>query len=335
MKVKYVPFQPHCFAYGGFEIQMLSTLEASIKSGVDAQKIDIWSRDNDFDILHCWGLGFHHYENIRWAKNGGKKVVLTALLSYYETFNERIRQFFSTYIKKAQYYIQIANMADVIVVVNELQAEACLKYFKVPSRRIHVVPNIVHPKYFENKIDFSFPTKYNVSNYVLVVGSVCARKNQLNLIKACIKKNMKLVIIGRLLEGEDAYGKQIEQAIDGNSNITWIKGLKANSDELISAYQGSSLVALPSYVEQQPITLLEAVAVQKPLLIANRAFSKQKYYLNAKCIEPESVESIEEGLLSIISEPSKYVPSLLTMDECREENVGNMYHQLYKKVLKN
>ena len=138
MKVKYVPFQPHCFAFGGFEIQMLSALEACIKNGVQAEKIDVWSRDNDFDILHCWGLGFHHYENIRWTKHAKKKIVLTALLSYYENFDERIRHLFSTHIKKAQYYIQIANMADAVVVVNELQAEACNKYFKVPNKKIQV-----------------------------------------------------------------------------------------------------------------------------------------------------------------------------------------------------
>lgn len=334
MRVKYVPFQPHCFAYGGFEIQMLSTLEAAIKSGVEAEKIDVWSRDNDFDILHCWGLGFHHYENIRWAKHANKKVVLTALLSYYENFNEKLRHLFSTYIKKAQYYIQIANLADAVVVVNELQADACLKYFKVPSGKIHVIPNIVGAKYFDDKKDNSFSEKYKISDYVLVVGSVCARKNQLALINACIMANIKLVIIGRLLEGEEAYGKQIEIIIDGNPNIIWIKGLLANSDELISAYKCSSIVALPSYIEQQPITLLEAVAVQKPLLIANRAFSKQKYYLNALCVPPNSVNAIAEGLKVIIGEPSKYVPSLLAMEECREENVGNMYHQLYKSILK-
>lgn len=334
MKVKYVPFQPHCFAFGGFDIQILSTMSAVIKSGVHAEKIDIWSRDNDFDILHCWGLGFHHYENIRWAKSAGKKVVLTALLSYYETFNERIRHLFSTYIKKAQYYIQIANMADAVVVVNELQAEACLKYFKVPSSKIHIIPHIVHTKYFENKTDNSFSEKYNVKDYVLTVGNVCSRKNQLNLVKACLKDNIKLVIVGSLLDGEEAYGKQIEIAIDGNPNITWIKGLNANSDELISAYQGSSMVALPSYIEQQPITLLEAVAVQKPLLISDKAFSDQKYYTNAMCVPPHSIGAIADGLQKIRIQPSKYIPSLLTIEECREENAGNKYHQIYTSILK-
>ncbi len=73
MKVKYIPFQPHCFAFGGFELQMLNTLEAVVNSGVIAEKLNPWGRVNDFEIIHYWGLGFIHFESILWAKHAGKK----------------------------------------------------------------------------------------------------------------------------------------------------------------------------------------------------------------------------------------------------------------------
>jgi hypothetical protein len=60
MRVKYVQNQPHCFAFGGFEIQMLSTLKAVQEAGVDADKLNPWSRDSDFDIIHLWGLELNH-----------------------------------------------------------------------------------------------------------------------------------------------------------------------------------------------------------------------------------------------------------------------------------
>ena len=333
MKVKFVPYQPHCFAFGGFEVQMLSTLDAIVKSGVEAEKIDIWSRDNNFEILHCWGLGFHHYENIRWARHAKKKIVLTALLSYYENFNERLRHLFSTYIKKAQYYIEIANMADCVVVVNELQAEACHRYFKVPLKKIQVIPNIIHNKYFENKPDNSFFKKYNVNDYVLAVGNVCVRKNQLALIEACLKSNSKLVIIGTLLDGEAEYGKQVEKLIQDSTDVIWVQGLPSNSDDLISAYQGSTMVALPSFIEQQPITLLEAVAIQKPLLIAERAYAHQKYYKNSMCVPPNSIEAIANGINKVKEDPLMYTPSRSTIEECREENVAKRYNVVYDSLL--
>lgn len=335
MIIKYVPFQPHCFAFGGFEIQMLSTLDAVVKSGGNASKIDIWSRDNAFDILHCWGLGFHHFENIRWAKHAQKKVVLTALLSYYETPTEKIRHFFSTYIKKAQYFIEIANTVDAIVVVNDLQANICHKYFKVPTKKIFVVPNIINDIFFNTTLNTSFVSKYQIDNYILTVGSVCHRKNQLNLIKACIKVNKKLVIIGKLLEGEEQYGALIEKIISNNNNILWIKGISANSNELLSAYQNSLMVALPSYIEQQPITLLEGAAVQKPLLISNKAFAKQKYYQNAMLVSPDNIDDMANSIQTIINNPEKFVPSKNNLDECKNLSVGEKYVSIYKNLLTN
>lgn len=333
MKVKYVPYQPHCFAFGGFEIQMLSTLDAVNKSGVQADKIDVWSRENNFEILHCWGLGFHHYENIRWAKHAKKKIVLTALLSYYENYVERIRHFFSTYIKKAQYYIEIANMADAVVVVNEQQAEVCYRYFKVPKNKIFIIPNIVHKNFYGAPHDTSFAEKINFSDYVLTVGSVCQRKNQLHLVQACLKENLNLVIVGKTQEGSEDYGVEIERTIKNSPTVTWIKGLAPNSKELISAYQSSLLVALPSYVEQQPITLLEAVAIRKPLLIANRAYAHQKYYHHAMCVDPDSVVDISRGLKEVITNPTNFIPSTEVIEACREANVGNSYRILYERIL--
>ncbi|MEO6289142.1 MAG: hypothetical protein ABIO76_04445, partial [Ginsengibacter sp.] len=90
MKVKYFPFQPHCFAYGGFEVQMLSTLDAVTKAGVEASKLDIWSRDADFDIIHLWGVSPHNFQIIDWAKKTGKSVVATVLMPYHDTIRSKL-----------------------------------------------------------------------------------------------------------------------------------------------------------------------------------------------------------------------------------------------------
>lgn len=73
MKVKYAPYQAHCFAFGGFELQMLSAFEAIQECGGEVSKLDPWDRSDNFEVLHCWGLGFPHDENIYWAKRSKKK----------------------------------------------------------------------------------------------------------------------------------------------------------------------------------------------------------------------------------------------------------------------
>src|SRR4051812_48074208 len=82
MKVRVAPLQPHCFAFGGFELQMLDALEAARRAGVAIQQLDPWSRDDAFEIVHVWGLETANASLVMWAKRAGKKVVLTALLPY-------------------------------------------------------------------------------------------------------------------------------------------------------------------------------------------------------------------------------------------------------------
>ena len=118
MKIKFFPFQPHCFAFGGFELQMLSAFEAIQKKGIMVEKMDIWSRDNDFDILHCWGAEISNYYNFYWAKKTTKKIVVTSLSSYYETNIERLRFLVSVLFYRQRFVKEMYTMADKIVVVN-------------------------------------------------------------------------------------------------------------------------------------------------------------------------------------------------------------------------
>lgn len=38
--VRVVPFQPHCFAFGGFEVQMLAAMESARTVGVNIAPLD-------------------------------------------------------------------------------------------------------------------------------------------------------------------------------------------------------------------------------------------------------------------------------------------------------
>ena len=73
--VRVVPFQPHCFAFGGFDIQMIAAMESARAAGADVAPLDFWRREADFDVLHFWGLEVQHCNAVKWARAGGKKIV--------------------------------------------------------------------------------------------------------------------------------------------------------------------------------------------------------------------------------------------------------------------
>ncbi|MBC5774888.1 glycosyltransferase family 4 protein [Pontibacter sp. KCTC 32443] len=334
MKIKFLPYQPHCFAFGGFEVQTLSTLQALQEYGVDATTLDVWGRDSNFDVLHCWGLGVANYENVFWGKKAGKKVVITALLPYYETILEKAKHYLSLGVYKARLFKEMLQVVDKVVLVNELQADVCKRLFGVPSSKLEVIPNVVQQLYFDaGKYTGSpFKQQYNLSDFILTTGNVCSRKNQLSLARAAVKAGANLVIIGKVMEGEEKYREALEQFVQANPTITWIKGLEPGSDDLVNAYAACAAFALPSYVEQQPISLLEAAVMHKPLLISDRAYAHQKYYTNARLVNPGSTDEIAKGLQDVLNNSSKYIVPHQFLQECKAHHVAEAYADVYKSL---
>jgi glycosyltransferase involved in cell wall biosynthesis len=331
-RIRYVPFQPHCFSFGGFDLQMLSALKAVRKYGVDAKPLDPWSRDFDFDILHCWGFDFANYFNILFAIKAGKKVVCTALIGGMTTINDKLRFRISSYIKKARFLLEMAEMLDALVVVNETGHFIANKYFKVPKNKIHIIPHIIDEHYYNQDADTTFTNKYNIRDYVLTSGNVCERKNQINLANACTQKSINLVVIGDVLDGEQAYGEKLAMLAMKAGNIKWIKGFPAHSPLLVSAYKNCSVFALPSHLETQPISALEAAALNKPLLLADKQYAHQKYYKNACLVHPDSIEDIATGLIKVYSDKISYLVPRDILEECRESFVGKSYAAVYEKL---
>lgn len=330
MKVKYFPYQPNCFGFGGFDMQMLNALDSVIKTGVDASKLDVWSRDKDFDIIHLWGIGPHNYHIIDWAKKSEKAILATVLISYFDTIRLKlsyIRHYNSAWQKQ---FILYFNRIDKVVVVNALQASVLSKYYKVHPSKIAIIPNIIEDKYFETPT-FNFSEKYNIDDYVLCTGNICSRKNQLNLARACINLDKKLVFVGGVLDGEEKYAKELEVLISKHSNIRWIKELPKGSEELAAAYYNCSLFALPSKNETQPISALEAGAMNKPLVLCERDYARQDYYKGAILTKSTSVKDIEMALMTVLSNKTTFKKNQKLFD-CTAEAVGKAYKKVYSEL---
>lgn len=327
MKVKYLPHQPHCFAFGGFDLQMLNTLKAVQEVGVDASKLDFWERKSDFEILHVWGLGPHNFSTIEFAKKAGKVVVATVLLPYYDSLRSKVGYYYRFW--QSIESKRVLRKIDRVVVLNNLQFEILRKRFSVPASKMKIIPNIVEEPYFKTPV-FDFKKKYGIEDYILSTGNICKRKNQYNLALACINLNKNLVIIGNVLDGEEEYGKLIRDLTTKHQNIRWISSLEAGSDELVAGYYHCKAFALPSKSETQPISALEAVAVGKPLLLLDRGYAHQSFYKNAVLSKSPSVEGIIKGLVKVTSISGlKKEPEIYT---CRKEAVGHLYKDLYNNL---
>ena len=328
MKIRVVPFAPHSLCFGGFEVQMLSAMNAARTVGANVSPLDFWSLDQDFDTLHIWGFDHIHSELVAWAAKRRKQVVLSALLPYPSLY-AATRYRISSLIGPAKFRRQILKNLSVLTVVNEQQAKYAETILSFPKDKIRVIPNIVDNIFFEQaKLHETFQS--SEKNRVICTGSICSRKNQLNLVLACKHIDIPVLLVGGVLPGEEEYAARVKKELDNYPAGSWIEHLTPNSSELVATYKSSSIFALPSLEETQPISVLEAASTNLPILLADRPYAHQKIYESAMLVNPKSINSISNGLLSILAYPGKYIIDSSLLETCRQATVGQQYVDAYK-----
>ena len=316
MKVRVVPCQPHCFLYGGFDMQMYRTMEALRKQGIDAEPLDYWSRDQSFDVLHVWGLESRHQNVIRLAKQYNKKVIITPLLPYFG-WGSALRHLAGLIEGRRRPMLDILSHVDKLLVVNELHAEFAIRVLRVPTQKISIIPTILDINFFNTPEN---PIKNDCGFYFVCAGNILPRKNQLRLAHAAIQTGVKVVFVGNVMGGYQAYTDKFEKLVESSNLLTWHKWL--SNEDLILLLKNSSGVTIPSFQETQPASGLEASALGKPLLLGDCKYATQKYFKNSLLCDPSSVRSIASGLSKIIENPLLYVPPKNLINDCHPLSVG-------------
>lgn len=328
--VRVVPFQPHCFAFGGFELQMIGAMKSAHDAGANIAPLDFWRREADFDVLHFWGLELQHRNTVMWAHLARKKILLSALVNY-PNWNTWLRYIASFVIGPARLRKPMLAQIDGITVVNRQQKQFLVNTVGFPKEKVFVVPNIVDDIFFSAS-ESADGLVLDIDNYVICTGNICRRKNQLALVKACRKIGVPLLLVGQVLTGEEDYGRAVADAMANSSGIRWIKGLTPGSAQLAAAYRRAVVFALPSFGEQQPISALEAAAARKPLVLADLPSSKQEFYANAVLTNPDSIDAIASAIGKALDRPDAYCPPIAVIEECRKDKVGASYSAIYQKL---
>jgi glycosyltransferase involved in cell wall biosynthesis len=330
--VRVVPLQPHCFAFGGFELQMIAAMDSARAAGANIEPLDFWKREADFNTLHLWGFNLQHDYTLQWARAAGKKTVLSVLVNAPE-WKAWLRHRASLAVGPARLLQSMLKAVDCITVVNEEQARYFVNMMRLPPQKVMVVPNVVDDIFFEPNSGIAVES-IGIENYVICTGNVCSRKNQLALIAACRKLGVPLLLVGKVLTGEERYGQAVAEAIAAEKSLCWIQGLDPGSTELAEAYRGAVAFALLSFIEQQPISALEAAACRKPLVLADRPYAKQKFYMHAALADPHSVDSIVGALRRALDQPGVHCPPPSVVEQCRRERVGAAYMAIYEKIIR-
>jgi glycosyltransferase involved in cell wall biosynthesis len=162
-----------------------------------------------------------------------------------------------------------------------------------------VVPHGVSAADFSSASAADFTERYGLADFILCVGNVEARKNQLMLVEAARELDREIVLIGPNDPADSDYLALCR--LRGGARFTYIDWLPR---ELIaSAYKAAAVHVLPSFAEGSALSTMEAAAAGCAIVTSNRGSELEYYGDLAYTCDPLSPSSIRSAIERALRNP--------------------------------
>ena len=161
-----------------------------------------------------------------------------------------------------------------------------------------IVRNPVDASRFADADPDLFRKAYNLDQYILCVGRIEARKNQLMLAYVARDLDVPVVFVGH--DGNRAYADLVRSIAPGNA--IFVPRIDPNDPLLASAFTGASAFCLPSWAEGAPLAALEACAAGVPMVLSDRS-SEQEYFGDlAQYVNPADADGLRAALTTAVAQ---------------------------------
>lgn len=293
---------------------------------------------HDTDIIHCHTILPEYLIKMKMGKS--INVVYVHFLP--DTLDGSIRLPKSAFHIFKKYVAYFYNTADYLIVVNPIFIED-LVHFGINRDKIKYIPNYVSKNTFfkqEKEIIINTRKKYNIKEddfIVLGVGQVQTRKGVKDFIEvAKMQPNMTFVWAGGFSFGKitDGYDELSTLYENPPENVKFI-GIVPRED-MNNIYNMADVLFMPSYNELFPMSILEAINSQKPLLLRDLDLYKDilfKKYLSASHNNDFSQHlNTLRNNKDIYQKYSQY--SLEISEYYSKEHVKNMWKDFYLDIVK-
>lgn len=204
------------------------------------------------------------------------------------------------------------KQAAKIITISNFSKNSIVDYYKINPDNIYVTypgykKQIYNQKYTQEEIK-QVKSKFNLTDYLIFVGTIQPRKNIVRLIDAFSKimgqfPSFKLVLVGRKGWLYEEIFKQINQA-KLKDRVIFLDYLEDRT--IAKLYNGASSFVLPSLYEGFGLTVIEAMACGCPVITSNVSSLPEIAKDAAVYVEPKSVSSISQGILKVIRQDQKY-----------------------------
>jgi glycosyltransferase involved in cell wall biosynthesis len=289
---------------GGLQVQAVETWKALLSLGgeMSAELFD-WSKaETPADLYHFVSLtNFGIAELVRKA---GRPYVYTMLLcGVNNALRLRVRAarrlLKSTFLARTEPGYSLVRAACVVT-ITEADATAAHIIFGVEKAKIEVVSNGVADAFFKCTPE-AWHINYGEKEFVMCVGAVQPRKNQLLLAQVCNRLQLPLVLLGPVSPGETEYAQRVSDAMRENGSLggRWLQNLRNEDELLLSAYAACRVFVLLSSVETQPLSVMQAMAARKPVLLRKADYAQDNLFRHLPQIASEELPAVAEAVKTV------------------------------------
>jgi len=274
---------------------------------IPAHTIPIICPKKTYTTIH--DVGFEKFEKLYSKKSiGFKNKILNNILKLLVLIFS-LGKYRNTELDYHRWSCRIAlKKARRIITVSSFSKNGIINSFQVNQEKIKVVYNAYNPAYNEqitNDQIYNIKQKYKLSEpYFIYIGRLEEKKNTLGLIRGFHmflqknKSNHKLVLIGSPGYGYEAIIKEIKNR-DLEEKIImpgWI-----NENDLPPLLKGAKIFIFPSLYEGFGMPILEAMAVETPVITSNFGAMKEIAGDAAILADSHNSEEIAKAISKLIN----------------------------------
>lgn len=337
MKIAYVGAVPLNLMYGGGETQMINTFNVVKKFGIDVSYYDLYNKDVKYDLVHVFGCHYWHYNLIHLLKSKGIPIVLSPIsYSPGKLFKYKIWSIFDRFLPvKTTFRLhkEIIELADILLPNSNEEAKYLINHFGACLNKIEVIYNGINIPNIKFKNNLFFEN-FGIKDYVLCVGKIEPRKNQIEVVKALKKLNRKCVFVGAGMLNDVSYFNEFKELINGDPRFLHIEYIEHNSDMMASLYLNAYIHILLGKNETPGLVNLEAASYNCELIVWDCPPVREYLKNNATYINQENLKNLHYIIENIFLKKLKITDPDFIIDNYSWDKIGENNINIYKQILK-
>ena len=179
---------------------------------------------------------------------------------------------------------RLYQSVDLLLPHTHAEAQQLLNYFRVPAPRVHIIPGAADPQLAAADPE-PFAQLVGGRNFVLYLGPIEPRGNQLGFLWAMRASDVPVVVLGDVSPGYPWYLEECRHA--AGPRVQFVQNLRRDDPLLASAYAACGCVVLGSWQESSCCAALEAGMSGTPLVLpegscAGEYFGRAAFYVNPR-----------------------------------------------------